>query len=297
MKTIMHKRFSMSIIFFLVIILLLSVLSAYYLNMLSGKTSAILKENHYSVVYARDMSKNLTNINQRIITYLLTNKNPDSSFINNELMLFDKSLQLEKKNITEPGEDKLAYGIETSFNEYRDSIGKFMKSPKPITEFILMQNKFEGLFQQLMLLSQLNEKAIEAKTQNAKVSAKKSSIQMSIIGVLCFLIAFGYTFSLGSYFNERFFKLYNGIKEMVSSNYNQKLYFDGKDEFYEISLIFNEMADKLRDNNQKMTLTLQSGIEKDYSNKDIQELKKVLYEMKSIEEQAKAIIFRLENKK
>ena len=44
-------------------------------------------------------------------------------------MLFDKSLQLEKNNITEPGEDKLVSGIETNFNEYRDSVLKFIKSP------------------------------------------------------------------------------------------------------------------------------------------------------------------------
>ena len=79
---------------------------------------------------------------------------------------------------------------------------------------------------------------------------------MTIIGTLCFLIAYGFTFIFSSYFNERFFQLYNGIKEIVSSNYNQRLYLDGKDEFYEISLVFNEMADKLNENKQKMSVTL-----------------------------------------
>ena len=64
MKTsIRSKRFTMGMVLFLVTILLLSVSSAFYLNRLSGKTSAILKENHYSVVYAQDMSEVLTNIN------------------------------------------------------------------------------------------------------------------------------------------------------------------------------------------------------------------------------------------
>ncbi len=50
MKTsIRSKRFTMGMILFLVIILLLSISSAYYLNRLSDKTSAILKENHYSL--------------------------------------------------------------------------------------------------------------------------------------------------------------------------------------------------------------------------------------------------------
>ncbi len=98
MKTsIRSKRFTMGMVLFLVIILLLSISSAYYLNRLSGKTSAILKENHYSVVYARDMSEDLTNINQGIINSFLTNKNPDTLIINKEFMLFDKSLEIRKK--------------------------------------------------------------------------------------------------------------------------------------------------------------------------------------------------------
>ena len=46
-------------------------------------------------------------------------------------------------------------------------------------------------------------------------------------------------------------QMYNGIKQIVSSNFDQHLFFDGKDEFYEISLVFNEMAEKLKKNEQK----------------------------------------------
>ena len=113
MKTSIRTRFTLGIMFFFVIILLLSVFSAYYLNRQSRKTSAILKENLVSVICARDMSEALTNINQEYMNCVLINKKPDSFFINNELKLFDKSLQLEKNNITETGEDKLASDIES----------------------------------------------------------------------------------------------------------------------------------------------------------------------------------------
>lgn len=297
MKTsIRSTRFTMGMVLFLVIILLLSISSAFYLNRLSGKTNAILKENHYSVVYARDMSENLTNINQGIINCFLTNKNPDTLIINKEFMLFNKSLKLEKNNITEPGEDKLVSGIETDYIEYRDSVLKFIKSPNPVIKVLNLQKKFDSLYQQLMLLSQMNEKAIEVKTDDAKVSAKKATLQMTFIGTLCFLIAYGFTFIFSSYFNERFYKLYNGIKEIVSGNYSQKLYLDGNDELCEISLIFNEMAEKLNKNKQKMSVTLQEDLVKELSSNDIQELKKTLLRIKSIEEQAVELISRLEKK-
>jgi nitrogen fixation/metabolism regulation signal transduction histidine kinase len=297
MKTsIRSTRFTMGMVLFLVIILLLSISSALYLSSLSRKTSAILKENHYSVVYARDMSEDLTNIGKGIINSILTNNKPDTLIINKEFMLFSESLKLEKNNITESGEDKLVSDIEKNYNDYRDSVVKFIKSPNPEISVLYLQNKFDSLYQQLMLLSQMNEKAIEEKTDNAKVSAKKATLQMTFIGTMCFLIAYGYTFIFSSYFNQRFYKLYNGIKEMVYGNYNQRIYLDGDDELFEISSAFNEMAEKLNKNNHKMSVNLQEGSGQNYTFNDIQELKIVLTRIKSMEEQAIELISRLENK-
>jgi methyl-accepting chemotaxis protein len=242
------------------------------------------------------MSEDLTNINHGIINSFLTNKNPDTLIINREFMLFNKSLKLEKNNITEIGEDQLVSNIETNYNDYHDSVVEFIKSPNPVIKVLYLQNKFDSLYQQLMLLSQMNEKAIEAKTDDAKVSAKKATLQMTFIGTVCFLIAYGFTFIFSSYFNERFYKLYNGIKEMASSNYSQKLYLDGNDELNEISLAFNEMAEKLNKNKQKMSVTLHEDPGKDYNLNDIQELKNFLLRIKSIEEQAIELISRFEKK-
>jgi methyl-accepting chemotaxis protein len=297
MKTsIRSTRFTMGMVLFLVIILLLSISSAFYLNRLSRKTSAILKENHYSVVYARDMSDDLTNINQGIINSFLTNKNPDTLIINQEFVLFNKSLESEKNNITEVGEDQLASDIETNYSDYHNSVVKFKKSPIPVTEVLNLQKKYESLYHQLMLLSQINGKAIEEKTDDAKVSAKKAAFQMTFIGTICFLIAYGFTFIFSSYFNERFYKLYNGIKEVVSSNYRQKIFLDGSDELSEISLAFNEMAEKLDQNKPKISVTLQKDPGNDNNLNDIQELKNILLRIKNAEEQALELISRFDKK-
>jgi two-component system, NtrC family, sensor histidine kinase KinB len=295
--SIRSKKFTMGVILFLVIILLLSVLSVFYLNRLSKKTSAILKENHYSVVFARDMAENLTIINKELTNCILANQNPDTLSISKELKLFSKSLKSEQNNLTEFGEGKLVSAIEIGFDEYRDSVVLFTKSPNDATRVLHLQKKFDGLYQQLMLLSLMNEQAIEKKTDDAKISAKDASIQMSFIGTLCFLIAYGFTFIFASYFNDRFYQLYNGIKDIASSNYNQKLSFDGKDEFNEISLIINEMTQKLAINNQNNAIDSHVGLERENNINEIQEIKRTLIRLKSFEEQALELISKLENKK
>ncbi len=297
MKTSIRTKFSIGILFFFVIIAVITAFSAYYLNKLSGKTSLIMKENHLSVVYARDMSEGIMSINQEVATSYQTGRIPDSALINRALNSFNTSLELEKNNITEAGEDKMVSGIEKGFHQYRDSLSAYNATLKPVAQLLYLQQQFGSIYQQLAFLSRINEKAIEFKTEDARVSAKNALKQMSFLGTLCFLIALSFTYNFASYFSGRFFQLYNGIKELVSSNYGQRLHFEGKDEFYDISLVFNEMAEKLNENKQKMDLTLQVDKELYDSTDDVKELRRLLERINSIEEQATGLISRLENKK
>ncbi len=296
MRHSIRTRFTLGMIFLFIIISVLAVFSGYYLNKLSDKTSAILKENFLSVVYAREMSEGIMNINHELTTSYLTNVNSDSSKIANELSLINKSLISEKNNITEPGEDKLVSGIETAYFEYRDSVLEILKSPKSAKDMIYLQNKSGLLYQQLLILSEMNGKALEVKTDDAKASSQSALTKMTILATLCFLIGMSFTFSFASYFNRRFFQLYYGLKEVVSSNFNQRLLLDGNDEFSEISLVVNEMADKLKNNKQKMSVTLQKDLEKDINSADVQDLKKMLFNIKCMEEQAKVLLSKIENR-
>jgi two-component system, NtrC family, sensor histidine kinase KinB len=296
MKASIRLKFSVGIIFLFIIIALLSFFSAYFLNRLSNKTGAILKENHLSVIFARDMSENLTNINLEITNCLLTKKEPDKPFIKKEITLFEKSLALEKDNITEPGEDKLVADIEMNYKEYRDSVQKFVDKSQSLLPGQNLQKKFSDLYQQLILLSQINGKAIETKTEDAKVSAKNARKQMTILASLCFIVALSFSYSFASYFNERFNQLFKGIKELASSNYGQRLHFDGTDEFHEISLVFNKMAENLSKNSKKTEITEPYLEKKDYISDDIQQLKELLIRLKNFESQASELLSKLENK-
>lgn len=297
MKLSIRTKFALGMVFIFIIILGLLGFSAYSLTKLSKKTNAILSENHVSVVYARDMTESLMHLNQEISSCFVTNRAPDTILIEDKFKELDKTIQLELNNITEAGEDKLAANLKNEINEHHEIFRQFIKSPEQKDIVLLLQKKFGILYQQLAILSKMNEKAIEVKTDDARISAKNALTQLSVIGSLCFLIALSFIYSFASYFNERFFQLYNGIKEIVSSNFGQRLYFDGVDEFYEISLLFNQMAEKLDGTKLKMPLNLIEDSESDDRFDDIEEIKSVLHRMKALESQAEDLISKLENKK
>jgi len=297
MKHSIRTKISIGLTFLFLIILVLSVFSAFYLNRLSNKTSAILKENYLSVVYAREMSESLTKINQEITDgILMTDYTTDSAMIIKELNICNNILESEKNNITESGEEALVKDIETEYAEYRDFISNVFNSPASVADLRYLQDKFSTLYQKLGLLSRINGNAIETKTDDAKAFSKKATTQMTVLGTLCFLIALSFTYSFGTYYNDRIYQLKKGIKEIVSSNYNQRLYFEGKDEFYEISLAFNELAEKLEHNKTKIAVNLLEKKEPAQSLSLLMELKNSLLRLKSEEQRALDIITQLENK-
>jgi NtrC-family two-component system sensor histidine kinase KinB len=280
-------------ILFFIVILLLSVFSGYHLNKLSKKTSAILKENYLSVVYAREMSEGIMIINQEITSCFLSNKKPDSLIISKELISVDKSLELEKNNITDPGEEELVSEFESRYHEYRNIVNKSMNLPQSSSDVSYLQNESGDLYQRLVLLSQMNGKSIENKTDDTKAYAKKAFAQMSFLGTLCFLIAVSFMYNLTTYVNERFFQLHNGLTELVATNYGQRLYFDGEDEFSEIAQVFNEMARKLSENMQKKPLIIKEDGKKGIELHDVQELKEILARIQNIEEQVSGLILKI----
>jgi nitrate/nitrite-specific signal transduction histidine kinase len=93
--------------------------------------------------------------------------------------------------------------------------------------------------------------------------------------------------------------LYNGIKEIASNNYGQRLYFDGADEFNEISVVFNQMAEKLSGNQsqEEEPIDFLTISEAEQNNDTLEELKDVLVRLKSIEKQAEEVISRIESGK
>lgn len=297
MKTsIRSRKFIVGMVLFVAIILLLSVSSAYFLNILSVKTNLILKENHVSVVYARDMSDNLVTINQEITTNYLKSIKPDTLIIAKAFGLFEKSLKLEMNNITEVGEDELAKTIESSYKDFRNMVLDIVKTSNPIDKILVLQRKFENLNQLLMQLSQMNEKAIYNKTNDAKLSVQKATLQMTFIGTICFLIAFGYTFMFSSYFNERFYKLYYGIKDVASSNYAQRFNIAGSDELSEMAKIVNEMAEKINKTDGNIFNDMIEPTRNEIVSGDLDELKDVIAKIKNIEKEASELLLKIENR-
>jgi PAS domain S-box-containing protein len=209
--------------FIFLMALISSGMADYYLTRLSNDSKAILKDNYRSLVYVKNI--------QQALDY------PKSVSTASKLQIIETNVSKEEQNITEPGEEQLADSLRSAFEKYK----LVLNNPEAISAQSL---KIRGVLTNLM---QLNMSGIERRNTTATTTADKAIILVSLIGSLCFLIAFSFVVNFPGYIANPVKELIQGIQEIANKNYNKRLVFPAKDEFGDLADAFNQMAGKLNE--------------------------------------------------
>lgn len=203
--------------FLFAMIALLTVVSVFYFNKLSADTKNILVANYNSLDYLRKMQVAL---DKNIAV-------PENQ------TLFKDNLSLQQNNITETGERDLTNNLTLLFSDLKrypaDSLLLY-KIRKNISDIIL-----------------LNMQAIQRKHEVAKTTAESSILWITIAGTICLLFALTMLFNLPGNIANPIKELTASIKEIAAQNYSQRVHFDKHNEFGQLSIAFNTMAEKLEE--------------------------------------------------
>lgn len=200
-----------------ILIILLSLVGARYINALKNDTENILVANYKSLEYSRNMLVSLE---------INTNK---------AVQKFEMNLHKQEQNITEIGEKEAT-------NEIRENFEKYKK------------NKLDSLVvgeirTHVFKLMDLNMQAIQRKSIVAKSTANKAVFWIAITGSICFLIAFTLLINLPSNIANPIRELTASIKKIADKKYSERVRFESHSEFGELAKSFNTMAEKLEEYN------------------------------------------------
>jgi two-component system, NtrC family, sensor histidine kinase KinB len=215
MKIKQKLQLGMGLLF--AMILLLASLSVFYINRLSNDTKNILVANYNTLDYSRKMQMALDNNIQ----------------LPQNQQLFSENLALQQKNITETGEAQLTSSLATHFGLLQQNFNDSQ----------LVKNIRRDI-SNIMLL---NMQAIQRKNKVAETTSDNAVFWISIIGTICFIIAFTLLFNLPGNIANPVRELTASIKEIAERNYSRRLHFNKKDEFGELAASFNTMAEKLEE--------------------------------------------------
>ena len=204
-------------VFLFALLILSGAVSFFYFNKITAEAKEIVKNNYETLDYTREMLKEMDQLNTSDSTIALKN--------------FESNLELQEKNITEPGEKELTTSLRKNFEEIKkkESIDSFRS---------LIRKDISGIMQ-------LNLRAIGKKNNAAKVSAEEAKAIITIIFSLCMLVGLTFIFNFPSLVASPIASLTKGIRAISNKNYNERIHLNRTDEFGELANAFNSMAEKL----------------------------------------------------
>ncbi len=202
-----------------IMIIILSVMGAAYINALKSDTKNILVANYNTLEYSRNMMLALDELPAKKEAFAT----------------FEFNLKQQKSNITEIGEKDATALLEQHFIILKNSSADSSIHPlirKDISEIM-----------------RLNMEAIQRKSNVAKDTAHSATWWIAITGTFCFIIAFTLLVNLPNNISNPIRELTESIKQIAAKNYSQRVHFEGHNEFGELAKSFNSMAEKLEEYN------------------------------------------------
>ncbi|MBJ2126171.1 ATP-binding protein [Flavobacterium sp. IB48] len=199
-------------------IIILSLVSAYSVFLIKQDTENILKSNYNTLEYSRNM------------IFALDEMKSDSK---ETIQDFEENLEKQTQNITEPGEKQATEKLKESFA---------LLEKNNADENIKAQIR-----QDIFAIMKLNLDAIKQKSDIAKHSAETANLSIAIVGTLCFLIAFNLLVNLPNNIANPIKELTLSIKEIANKNYSERVHFTSHSEFGDLAKSFNTMAQKLEE--------------------------------------------------
>ncbi|HEY1194462.1 sensor histidine kinase [Flavobacterium sp.] len=199
-------------------IIILSLVSAYSVFLIKQDTENILKSNYNTLEYSRNM------------IFALDGMKSDSK---KTILNFEENLEKQTRNITEPGEKQATEKLKESFA---------LLAKNNSDETVKAQIR-----QDIFAIMKLNLDAIKQKSDIAKQSAETANLSIAIVGTLCFLIAFNLLVNLPNNIANPIKELTLSIKEIANKNYSERVHFTSHSEFGDLAKSFNTMAQKLEE--------------------------------------------------
>lgn len=199
-------------------IIILSLVSAYSVFLIKQDTENILKSNYNTLEYSRNM------------IFALDGIKSDSK---ETIQSFEENLEKQTQNITEPGEKQATEKLKASFA---------LLAKNNADESVKAQIRHD-----IFAIMKLNLDAIKQKSDIAKHSAETANLSIAIVGTLCFLIAFNLLVNLPNNIANPIRELTQSIKEIANKNYSERVHFTSHSEFGDLAKSFNTMAQKLEE--------------------------------------------------
>ena len=235
-----------------VIMIAIGMQSIFYLSTLGESIDVILQENYRSVIACQEMKEALERVDSGILFTLLGDVKKGKELISNNVLAFEKALQVESNNITVPGEGEKAVRLQELFKQYKTGLKniedtKLLPALRRDAYFAHLFPLFNQIKDAADEILQMNQQNMSDANDRARHSAANARRQMYILLFAGTIIAIGFVFFTGRWILRPINRLIKSADEIGQGNLDLVVESGSSDEIGHLSEAFNTMAANLRE--------------------------------------------------
>jgi len=251
----LKNKILLGLVFLLIVIFLLSITGIISIYYLSQDSEAIIKDNYASVKYSNNMLDALEDIFSNQLS-IFDKRNDDPKFISSlkdslqqKKIIFGENLELQNRNITEPGEDKIVNKVIVAYQNFISLVDSLndIKNNFTVSQIHELKSKYIIAATAIKKIYKLNITTIYRKNSIANQTADSVSIYMAIAATASILLTIIFILYFPSYIISPITELTQKIEDISNKKYDQKINIQSNDELSALATAFNKMALRLKE--------------------------------------------------
>jgi two-component system, NtrC family, sensor histidine kinase KinB len=226
-------------------------------NRLGGSIDVILKENFESVLAGQQMKESAERMDSGLSFALAGEEQLGRALFDQNVPIFQESLQKELNNITLPGEGELANKIKLDERRYQTLTHNFWggsdldaRRKMYFSELLPLFTEIKNTAQEVIKINQAN--MLDA-DHYAKLLSARSTRAMALILVFGVALALWLGYGLQRAILRPIQTLTRVSKELGDGNLDQVVAVESRDELGQLADAFNKLAGRLRNYRQVTT--------------------------------------------
>lgn len=237
-------KITLGLVFLFSVIVIISVLSIHYLNLLNVRNQLSIEEAYRSQDNVHGLQTALDEIRNSFTPVEESNVSLEklNYRLNPALDRFENHLKKQQLSLTEEGKAALVNDIAVQFQALKNFIAVTRTKDYYFDKLIpLMQDLNEKINQVYML----NKMKIESRSQKARATAQRVIYTVAAILAFCVIIAFTFMVGFPRIVAEPVEKLTAAIDRIKRGDYSTPVELDSRDEFGALGDAFNEMSKRI----------------------------------------------------
>jgi NtrC-family two-component system sensor histidine kinase KinB len=246
----MKKRILLWLCSILVLFLAVGFYAVWLFNQLGGSIEVILRENYQSVLAGQQMKESSERMDSGLSFALAGEEQRGRELFDSNVPIFQESLKKELRNITLPGEGKLAEGIKRSEERYQLLAKTFWgisdleaRRKMYFSQLLPLFTEIKNNAQEVIRINQ--ENMVDADHRARSLSADSTRTMVLLLG-LGVVFAISLAYGLQRAILKPIQTLTTVSKELGEGKLDQVVPVQSKDELGQLADAFNKLAAKLR---------------------------------------------------